>query len=169
MRFGLVIFLTLFLAGTAMSQQQLRPGAPAPDFAAETLDGKFYNLSSLQGKVVVMTFWSSRCEICIVEIPKLNRVAERYRDQDVVFLGLTMESNTRVEPFLKKHPFSFGVVTNSFGVVLKYADMDRSGGINMGFPAHFIIDKHGAIVHRSDGWDKAEKIDAQIAKLLTSD
>ncbi len=169
MKVGYAIILTLLLAVTAMTQQQLRPGVPAPDFAAETLDGRFYNLNNLQGKVVVMTFWSTRCEICVVEIPKLNRLAQRYREQDVVFLGLTVENNTRVEPFLKKHPFNFGVVTNSFGVVLKFADMDRSGVINMGFPAHFVIDKHGAIVHRSDGWDKTEKIEAQIAKLLTSD
>ncbi len=144
MRVGSVIILTLLLAVTAMSQQQLRPGVPAPDFAAETLDGKFYNLDNLQGKIVVMTFWSTRCEICVVEIPKLNRLAERYRDQDVVFLGLTVENNTRVEPFLKKHPFNFGVVTNSFGVVLKYADMDRSGVITMGFAAQCVLDRRGS-------------------------
>ncbi|MGH9947855.1 MAG: TlpA family protein disulfide reductase [Pyrinomonadaceae bacterium] len=163
------LIIAMLLTTAAAAQQQLRPGTAAPDFTAESLDGKYYSLSQLQGKVVVLTFWSTRCEICIAEIPKLNRVAERYSDQDVVFLGLTMENGTRIEPFLRKHPFHFSIVPNSFGVVLKYADMDKSGGIDMGFPTHFVINKHGAIVHRTAGWDKAENIDAQISKVLASD
>ena len=157
------------MASTVVAQQQLRPGTQAPDFAAESLDGKYYTLSQLQGKVVVLTFWSTRCQICHSEIPKLNRVADRYQGQDVVFLALTMESNAKIESYLRKHPFTFSVIPNSFGVVLKYADTDKSGNIDMGFPAHYVIDQHGAIVHRTDGWDKAANLETQISKLLASD
>lgn len=169
MRIVSTLILTLILAGSALAQQHLMPGATAPDFAAETLDGKYYNLSQLQGKVVVLTFWSTRCEICVVEIPKLNRVAERYKDQDVVFLALTMENNGRIEPFLRKNPFSFSIIPNSFGVVLKYADLDKNGNINMGFPAHFVINRKGAIELRTEGWDKASNLEVQISRLLSSD
>jgi peroxiredoxin len=169
MRILLTIVIAMFLATLAVGQQQLRPGSPAPNFAAESLDGKSYNLSQLQGKVVVLTFWSTKCEICHSEIPKLNQVAARYQDKDVVFLALTMENQAKIEPYLRKNPFSFSILPNSFGVVLKYADLDKSGTINMGFPAHYIIDKHGAIAHRTDGWDKAANLEAQITRLLASD
>ena len=169
MRFLLSTAILIILTTVVAGQQQLRPGTQAPDFIAESLDGTSYSLSNLQGKVVVLTFWSTKCEICHSEIPKLNRVADRYRGQDVVFLALTMENQTRIEPYLRKNPFTFSVVPNSFGVVLKYADMDNSGTINMGFPAHFVINKQGAIVHRTDGWDKAANLDAQISKYLASD
>jgi len=49
------------------------------------------------------------------------------------------------------------------------ADTDKSGNIDMGFPAHYVIDKHGALVHRADGWDKAADLDVRISKLLASD
>ncbi len=169
MRIFLTIVIAMFFSTFAAGQQQLRPGAQAPDFAAESMDGKSYNLSQLQGKVVVMTFWSTKCAICHSEIPKLNQVAARYQGEDVVFLALTMENQTKIEPYLRKNPFGFSVVPNSFGIVLKYADMDKTGAINMGFPAHFIINKQGAIVHRTDGWDKAANLDAQISKTLASD
>ena len=169
MRFLLTLIIAVFLASTVAAQQQLRPGTRAPEFAAESLDGKYYTLSQLQGKVVVLTFWSTRCQICHGEIPKLNRVADRYQGQEVVFLALTMENNAKIEPYLRKNPFTFSVIPNSFGVVLKYADIDKSGNIDMGFPAHYVIDKRGAIVHRSDGWDKAANLEAQITKLLASD
>lgn len=169
MKLAISLIITLSFASLSVAQQQLRPGTQAPDFAAEALDGKYYNLSQLQGKVVVLTFWSSKCAICHSEIPKLNAVADRYKGQEVVFLALTMENQTKIEPYLRKNPFTFSVLPNSFGVVLKYADMDKNGGINMGFPAHFVIDRRGAIAHRTDGWDKASNIDAQISKLLASD
>jgi len=161
------IILTLMLAAAAMAQQNLQIGQAAPDFAAQSMDGKPINLSQLQGKVVVLTFWSTKCAICHSEIPKLNQVVERYRDKDVVFLALTMESEAKVQPYLQKNPFNYTILTNGFGVVLKYANMSKDGSINMGFPSYFLINKQGAIQLRAEGWDKSQNLDAQISKLLT--
>ncbi len=164
-----ILTLLIVLSVSAYSQQKLKTGEAAPEFAAQTLDGKPVTLADMQGKVVVMTFWSTRCAICHSEIPKLNQVAARYRDKNVVFLALTMENQTKVEPYLRKNPFDFNIVPNSFGVVLKYADMDSAGRINMGFPAYFLIGKSGKIELRDDGWDKSTKLDTQISKLLASE
>ncbi|QYU68433.1 hypothetical protein J4558_27140 [Leptolyngbya sp. 15MV] len=80
-----------------------------------------------------------------------------------------MENETRLEPYLRKNRFDFEIVPNSFGVVLKYADMDAGGRINMGFPAYFLIGKSGRIELRDDGWDKSVKLDSQISRLLRSE
>jgi peroxiredoxin len=162
-----ILIFTVVMAASIFAQQNLRVGTAAPPFAGEALDGTMYDLDQLHGKVVVLTFWSTKCEICHSEIPKLNRVVERYRGKDVVFLALTMENQVKVEPYLKKNPFSFSILPNSFGVVLKYANMDRNGNIDMGFPSYFLIDRAGAIQLRSEGWDKAANLDSQISKLLT--
>lgn len=167
--FSKIILLLTVFATMAVAQQKLRPGAAAPDFNAESLDGTVYNLSQLQGKIVVLTFWSTRCEICHSELPKLNEVARRYSGKDVVFLAATMENQAKLGPYLKKNPFSFNVLPNSFGVILKYADMDGSGNINIGFPAYFLIDKHGTIALKSNGWDKTARLDSQISQLLSSE
>lgn len=151
---------------SALAQQNLKPGAAAPVFSAQTLEGSSVNLNDFRGKVVMLAFWSTRCEICHVEIPKLNKVAERHRGDNVVFLALTMENEAKILPYIKKNPFNFNIVPNSFGVVLKYANMDASGNIDMGFPSYFLINKEGQITLKSYGWDKAEAIDAQITKLL---
>ena len=166
---SLILLIILSISVTAAAgQQQLRPGVPAPDFAAETTDGNFYSLSQLQGKIVVLTFWNTRCEICHNEIPKLNRLADHYRGRDVVFLAPTMDGPQKIAPYVRKNPFTFSIVPNSFGVMLKYADIDKSGNINMGFPAYFVIDRRGSIVMRTDGWDKTENLNSQISKLLAA-
>jgi peroxiredoxin len=165
----LLIFLLLLVTSAAFSQQALRPGESAPEFSGQSMDGRMYDLEQLHGKVVVLTFWSTRCQICHSEIPNLNRVADRYRNKDVVFLAVTMDNEAKIDSYIKRNPFNFNILPNSFGVMLKYADKDRSGNINMGFPAHFLINRKGLIALRTDGWDKAANLDSQISRLLSSD
>ena len=167
---SIFLFLVLLVGTTgALSQQALKPGEAAPEFSGQGLDGNLYDLDQLHGKVVVLTFWSTRCQICHSEIPNLNRVAERYRGKDVVFLAATMDNEAKINPYLQRNPFNFTILPNSFAVMLKYADKDRSGNINMGFPAHFLISRKGVIAMRTDGWDKAANLDTQISRLLNAD
>ncbi len=163
-----IIVLSLVLSASAIAQQSLRPGAAAPRFSAQSMDGKVYDLNGLQGKIVVLTFWSTKCAICHAEIPKLNRLADRYRGQDVVFLALTTENEAKIENYVRKTPFNFNHLANSFGVVLQYADRDRNGNINIGFPAHFVLDQTGTVQLKTSGFDKSTELDSRISRLLAS-
>lgn len=167
MRLFSTILLSLVLTTAAFAQQNLQVGQPAPDFAAQTLEGETVNLKDLHGKVVVLTFWSTRCAICHAEFPKLNQIVERYKQQDVVFLAVTMENEAKVNPYLKKNQISSTVLTNGFGVVLKYANMTKDGAINMGFPSYFLINKNGTIGLRSEGWDKTQTLESQLVRILS--
>jgi peroxiredoxin len=166
MRLVNTLILTFVLAVSALAQQNLQVGQAAPDFAATTIDGRSVNLKDLQGKVVVLTFWSTRCAICHSEFPKLNQVVQRYAGKDVVFLAPTMENAAKVQPYLQKNQISPTVLTNGFGLVMKYADLSKDGAIKMGFPAYYVIDKNGQINHRAEGWDKTQHLDSRISKLL---
>ena len=64
MRILSILFLTLTLALTALAQQGLKTGGAAPAFSLDGMDGNTYDLNDYKGKVVVITFWSSRCAIC---------------------------------------------------------------------------------------------------------
>lgn len=158
------LFFCLTLIFTTFAQQKV--GATAESFNGTTLDGQDFVLEDFRGKVVVMTFWSTKCAICHEEIPKLNKVADKYNGKEVVFMALTMENEMKVTPYLQKKPFKFTIIPNSLGAILKYADRDRSGNPNMGFPAYFIISPTGELTHKSDGWDKVNKIDSEVSRLL---
>src|SRR4051812_33546360 len=103
MKIILSFIFCLLLGLTAFSQNRMM----AEPFSGTSLEGKEINLEELRGKVVVLTFWSTRCAICHDEIPKLNKIAEKYVGRDVVFMGLTLENETRIELYLKKKPFKF--------------------------------------------------------------
>lgn len=159
----LVLISVCSFAAFAQSNRPL-----AQNFTAASMSGDDVELESLKGKVVVLTFWSTKCQICHVEIPKLNRLAAQYKGRNVVFLAPTMETPLKVEAYTKNNPFDFEILPNSFGLVLKYADKDSKGNINMGFPAYFIINQQGEIEHKAMGWDKIDSLNSRIGQLLNS-
>lgn len=165
MRIFGIVFLILISSFAAFAQSGR---TLAQNFTAVTMNGDDVELEALRGKVVVMTFWSTRCQICHVEIPKLNRVAAQYKGKDVVFLAPTMEAPAKVEAYTKNNPFDFQILPNSFGLVLKYGDSDGSGNVKLGFPAYFVINQQGEIVQKTMGWDKIDSVTSQINRLLGS-
>ena len=133
------------------------------------MSGKTVELTSLKGKVVVLTFWSTRCAICQNEIPNLNRLAAGHaNNKDIVFLAATTEGENIVKSFVRHNQFNFTILPDSFGLLLKYADRDAQGRLSMGFPAYYVIDRSGYIRYRDSGWDKVLPLDSAIKKLVSN-
>ena len=161
-----ITFLALVLAASASSQTSLKVGTAAPAFTGTSLDGTSFDLSEMRGSVVVMTFWSTKCEICHVEFPKLNRVIKSFDGKKVVFLSFTMENDAKVEAFLRTNHLDTQVLPNSFGTLLQYADRDKNGNLDMGFPSYFVINDAGLVEYRSSGYDKTESLNSTLSRLL---
>jgi peroxiredoxin len=160
-RFALAL---LILAAVSVTFAQ--KGSPALDFSATTLDGRSVQLSDLKGKVVLLTFWSTRCVICHSEIPKLNKIAAAHVGKDVVFIGATAEDRDKVSAYTKKNPFSFELLPDSFGLMLNYSPKDGNGYVRIAYPAYYLIDKAGNIEYHSNGWSKTGQIENNIMRML---
>ncbi|MEP6946975.1 MAG: TlpA disulfide reductase family protein [Acidobacteriota bacterium] len=163
-----LIALVIVLSCSAFAQKALRTGSAAPAFAAASMDGNYYDLAAMRGQVVVLTFWSTKCEICRNEIPKLNTFSSRYDEKKVTFLALSLDNEDKLGGYLRAHPFNFHVLANSFGVLLQYADRDSEGNVDMGFPSYFVIDKAGNVAYRSNGWDRTDELSSRISQLLAA-
>lgn len=165
----ILICLFLFLTfSTVCFGQKYKTKTVAENFIATSLDGHSFDLADLKGKVVLVTFWSTRCPICASEAPKLNELAANYKKENVVFLGLTTDNEKTVFSFLKKKPFNFTILPNSFGILLKYADHDDGGNVSMGYPAYYLINQKGEIELKTNGYNKKEKLNSEINRLLKS-
>lgn len=160
------IFLLALTSQTNFGQTRLNVGDAAPDFSGTTIDGRDITLAGLKGRTVVLSFWSTRCAICHSERPALNQMATRLRRQNVELLAVSTEDTEKIGSYLRVNPIEFSVIPDGFAVVLRYADRDRVGNLDMGYPAFFVIDKSGAVRHRSSGWGKAPSVEAAVTRLI---
>ncbi|MBT7091598.1 MAG: redoxin domain-containing protein [Bacteroidetes bacterium] len=118
----------------------------APEFSKRSLDGTVLSLEKLKGKVVVLNFWNLGCGPCRAEMPDLNKLVEKYKNEEVVFIAFSNDQRIRVEEFLRKKIFDYQLITDSNDVFKAY-------GVKV-LPTHFVINRDGAIHHRMTGGGK---------------
>ena len=156
--FPVCLALLLFSLSIA-AQKQL-------DFAAPGMDGQTIDMAALRGKVVVINLWFINCPNCLEEMAELNKLVDQYRDnKDVVFLGLAASKRPELEKFLRSHPFKYQVIPDSTMIILsKFGTPDKNGDINVPFPMHYVIDKNGNIVVKTQGIKGIDSVKKELSK-----
>ena len=121
------------------------------------------SLSGLKGKVVFLNFWATWCGPCRSEMPSMETLYIRYKDQGFVILAVNcQESRADVWTFMENNKLTFPAVLDSDGKA------SGSYGVQA-IPTSFIINREGRIVSRLVGsinWDTPE-IHAAIELLLS--
>ena len=124
-------------------------GHPAPSFALTLFDGTNFRLQDLRGKVVFLNFWASWCPPCRAEAKDLEATWQRFKDQDIVFVGVNIQDKeSNAKEFI-----------NEFGITFPNA-RDVTGRVAVdygvwGIPETFFIDTEGRITYKhvgSLGW-----------------
>jgi peroxiredoxin len=67
----------------------------APDFSLESATGESVTLSELRGQPVLVNLWASWCGPCRAEMPAMQRIYDRYRDQGFVVLAVNVTNQDR--------------------------------------------------------------------------
>jgi cytochrome c biogenesis protein CcmG/thiol:disulfide interchange protein DsbE len=103
---GLLAILGLGLIRT--QQGPVNVGATVPDFTLTTFDGQTIDIRDLRGKVVVINFWASWCKPCEQEAAELEQAYNRYRDEEVVFLGVDyVDTDREAMAYLEKFGITY--------------------------------------------------------------
>jgi thiol-disulfide isomerase/thioredoxin len=119
-------------------------GKQAPAFSVIDLLGNEYSLNKLKGKVIVINFWFVECKPCVMEIPELNNLVEKYAEKEVVFLAFTLNDKSKINSFLNKNTFKYNIIPDSKASADLY-------NVNS-YPTHLIIDENSIISYSSSGY-----------------
>ena len=68
-------------------------GDLAPNFTYPNIKEEQVSLSDFKGQVVYIDLWATWCGPCIKEMPNFKKLKEKYKGQNIAFLGVSFDEN----------------------------------------------------------------------------
>jgi thiol-disulfide isomerase/thioredoxin len=149
----------LALISPSLENSEKLTKLPSYDWKLKDEQVNVFDFESAKGKVVFINFWATWCPPCIAEMPSIQELYNDYQDK-VVFLFVTSDWYSEINPFLEKNHYTFKV----------YRPLDKDSGLFEvpSIPRTFLIDKNGNVIIDESGaanWN-SEKVRTTIDELL---
>jgi peroxiredoxin len=152
-----------FLFNSNAGAQQI--GAPAPAWSLPDPDGRTISSANFAGKVVLLSFFTTWCNPCLVEAPELAALQSEYGSAGLAVVGIgVFEDPGAVRSFMDAHgvnyPLAVASVFNpaSSGVLADY-------GVTS-VPRSVIIDRNNIVVAAYFNFHNRDYFREKIAPLL---
>ena len=161
------LVLPALLCAFVLAGASIAVAAPAvPEMTAQGLVKK---ISESKGKVVVVNIFASWCPPCREEVPGLIAIRNKFSQDDVVIIGVSVDDATEegkpgkpkvskaLQAFMDEMSFNFPVFIGADGFV-------REVGITA-VPQLFVYDKKGKLALKHKGFASQEEVEEIITKL----
>jgi thiol-disulfide isomerase/thioredoxin len=159
--FALFALLCCFAANAG-----IKPGDTPPDGLGTTLDGHTVSLSSLHGKVVVISFWATWCGYCLKEMPVLAGLQSVATERKLPLQVVSVDYRENRDTF--RH--SVQLLRKRLPDLL--ISWDREGkvgapyGTSGGIPVMVMLHRDGTVAHIHVGYGE-DMLDDLIAEINT--
>jgi peroxiredoxin len=125
-------------------------GQKLPDFKIETLTGEKITGQSLTGKVVVLNFFATWCPPCQEELPHLQELWQKYKNDNFYLLSIGREhSRAELDTFIQTKGITFPVAPDQDKSIYKKFATQY-------IPRTYLIDPNGVIVLQTVGFTISE-------------
>lgn len=162
--FGLVFWIVWI---QSEKYEPLTVGKVAPNFTLPDLSDTSVQLSDYRGKVVFLNFWATWCQPCREEMPSMETLYGKFKEDGLVILAVSTDRVTtkdNIPPFVKSMNLTFPVLVDSWGQTDKRYKL-------MGVPETYIIDQQGVLQEKVIGprdWTRMDNLEI-LLKLLKKD
>jgi len=126
------------------------------------LDGRWVDLASLRGKVVLIDFWATWCKPCIASMPHLKEMYDKYHDKGLEMIGISLdnkEMEAQVKQVVEKQGLPWPQRFEGMGMNDPLAKLYSISAL----PTVWLLDKDGKIVDKNA---RDERLEPLIKKYL---
>jgi thiol-disulfide isomerase/thioredoxin len=138
-----------------MGVLQIPPDTEPLEIRLNDTEGRPVSLAEFRGKIAFINFWTTWCMACVIEMPSMEKLHQRFKNKDFVMVAINLqESAARVKQFYKEYKLTFTTLLDSSG------DVGAALGIRS-IPTTFILDKNGRLIGKALGpreWENKESI-----------
>lgn len=126
-----------------------------PETKSKLISGIFFESKSVEGKPVLIHFWSTNCPICELEIPNIQSVSKKY---EVLSIAINSGSDEMLQAYMKKHGLDFRVINDTHGIWAKQFKIEV-------FPTTFIYSSKGELQFTEVGYTTTAGLLARLGLL----
>lgn len=123
------------------------------------LNGRTFDIKHYYGKTVFVNFWATWCKPCIAEMPSIQNLQTRLKDENIIFLLASDEEINEINGFKHDNKYSFN-----------YTRLINMEALNIqAIPTTYIYNPEGKLVYSETGsrnWDDSASIQ-MILKIIS--
>lgn len=161
---ALLVLLAGWLVWSMVGDSLLPEGSQAPTFDLPRADepGESLSLAELEGRVVVIDFWSTTCPPCLRQMEDLKVVWRRMKPRGVTVVGISTggESPAQIARFGNDRGVDYPLVVDRGAVTAAY----RVSSL----PTLYVIDRSGRVAAAHSGYWSLDDLALAVSEALES-
>ena len=153
-----IFFVLLFLSTGLLAQDEF-------NLKLKTLDSEVLDTKELYANgALLVNFWATWCQPCKAEIPYLNELYAKYKNNGLRIVGINQDSQksvAKVKSFVSAQKIEFPIVLDT-----NFEIFNKVNG--QVIPYSLLINKQGKIIYRHTGYNPGDekKLEEEILKIL---
>jgi cytochrome c biogenesis protein CcmG/thiol:disulfide interchange protein DsbE len=165
---GMVLVVAVALGAIAMISVGGRSTSVIAVSAAPSVTESLRSsLEPYRGRVVILNIWATWCGPCRVEIPDFVKLQDKYRDQGLEIVGVSIDpidprggGAAAVAPFMAQYKINYNVwLVNNPNAFAEYP-------MGQGIPTTYVLDRDGKIYRKYIGVRPMSVFENDIKALL---
>ena len=155
-----LVILAFALSFMGCGEKQAISGR-IPTVAFQTYSGEAFTLSAEDKQVTLLVFWATWCQPCLMEIPALVQLHEKYQSRKfrVVSVNVDDSEGQKVRAIIREYGINYPTLIGTEDI------MKQFGGI-VALPTSFLIGRDGRIVEKLQGLKREEEMERMVVQAL---
>lgn len=121
-------------------------------------------LAQWRGKVLIVNYWATWCIPCREEMPGFSRLQDKYRDNGIQFVGISIDNAAKIAEFVNVTPVSYPLLIGNIDVMENSAAL---GNTRQALPFTAVFDHQGRLFSTKLGRLPEATLERQLIELIS--